>query len=119
MNEEAFKELSERAKKAKCAGISSYVLQQFGLSTDDSVAADIVKRTGTRSRKLAIGDVFTMRAMFKAGEWDEFPKAARIKAGRMLQEKLGTDSFDHIKYKGNNGANHRQYQRIRSTADAD
>ena len=111
MSDQAFSELSARAKTKGLPGIASLLLAEAKVLSDDAEAADIKKRAIQKIKKMAAGTKFRLKDLFQPEVWENFSKGSRIRAGRQFYEaaKLGVEGIAILP---KSSSNHQYYVRV-------
>jgi hypothetical protein len=111
MSDEVFDRLKREAKQKGYPGISSYALSALNGLTTDAEAVDIVKQARNKAMNWPhINKPFKLRNLFTKDLWEEFPKSARITAGRMFFDAVN-EGIPGVADGGKNSANHQTYIR--------
>jgi len=117
MSDDAFLNLIAQAKSKGLPGIASLLLSRAGVLTDDAEAADIKKKAFFKARKLGVGKEFKLRGLFLKDTWEQFPKAARIRAGRQFFADVQA-GVSGVRPLQKSSSNHQLYVRTKDDSSA-
>jgi hypothetical protein len=108
VDEATYKKLVKLRKKEGVPSVSALFLKRCDLLTDDKEADEIVKKALRAAKKRESGDEFRLRDLFPAEQWSAWTKGARLRAGRMFQDQIGTATYG-IRASHRSGSNHQFY----------
>jgi hypothetical protein len=103
-----YKKLVRDRKAAGLPSVSALFLQRCGVLTDAGIATEIVRRAMNLATTKPSGFKFKLSDLFSTSQWDAFPKGARLRAGRMFYEKVGS-ARDGIRASHKSSSNHQLY----------
>lgn len=109
MSDEAFGQLTSEARKRKLPGIASLLLSNSQVLTDEAAGADIAKKAARNASKRPDGEKFKLKELFNPTEWEDFPKGARVYAGRIFYNEVTNGKVANISDAGKSTSNHQFY----------
>jgi Domain of unknown function (DUF1413) len=104
-----YRSLVKMRKAAGLPNVSALFLHKCDLLTDDGEAAEIVRTALQRAKRKSDDDDYRLRDLFSKKTWEQFSKGARLRAGRMFQQKIAA-ALDGIRATRKNATNHQFYQ---------
>jgi hypothetical protein len=90
IDDDIYAQLVRERKKAGVPSISALFLKKCGVLTEANEAGEIVRRAFRRAKTKGRGFEFRLRDAFTPRDWENFSKGARLRAGRLFQEQIGT-----------------------------
>lgn len=103
-----YKQLVAMRKKEGVPSVSALFLKKTVGLTEEMEAGEIVARALKQAKLREAGDIFRLRDLFPAAQWEDFSKGARLRAGRAFNAKVAT-ARDGIRIGKKTGANHQLY----------
>jgi hypothetical protein len=104
-----YRHLVKMRKAAGLPSVSALFLDKCELLTDDGAAAEIVRIALDRAKEKSADDQYRLRDLFSKKSWEQFSKGARLRAGRMFQQKVAA-AIDGIRATRKNATNHQFYR---------
>jgi len=104
----AYAKLVRERQAEGLPSVSALFLKRSGVLTDEGIASEIVRRAMTKAKAKSSGYEFKLSDLFPVRQWKEFPKGARLRAGRMFHGKVAA-ARDGIRPTGKSGSNHQLY----------
>lgn len=88
--------------------VSALFLKRCNILTEDKEAGEITKRALKIAKRKASKFEFRLRDLFPKGQWEKWNKGARLRAGRMFFDEVGT-AVHGIRALRKSSSNHQYY----------
>jgi hypothetical protein len=100
--------LVAKRKAAGLPSVSALFLEKCGELTERVEATEIVRRALPAAKRKDSGSTFRLRDLFPPPQWEKFSKGARLRAGKMFHEEIGS-AVHGIRVGQKSSANHQFY----------
>jgi hypothetical protein len=103
-----YRKLVKMRKAAGLPSVSALFLDKCDLLTDTGAAAEMVRIALNRAKEKSGDSEYRLRDLFPKN-WENLPKGARLRAGRMFQEKVAS-ALHGVRATRKTATNHQLYR---------
>lgn len=111
VDETVYAKLVDMRRKRGLPSVSALFLNELGLLTDKTAAAEIVKSAISRAHRKRKGQTYRLKDLFPADRWEGFSKSSRLSAGKMFNVKINAPDSGIIALE-KSSSNHQLYQTV-------
>jgi hypothetical protein len=108
LDEASYARLVTLRRREGLPSVSALFLYKCGVLTDQMEAGEIVRRALRMAKQKPSGTRFRLRDLFVTRDWEAFSKGARLRAGKMFYDEIGS-AVHGVRAERKSSANHQLY----------